>query len=79
MNDAGRSPDGLALGAFAVAVTVGGANFLAVRFSTRELPPFWGAGLRFGLAAVLFVVIALALRLKWPWGGSSVSPSSMAC
>lgn len=68
MNDAGRSPDGLALGAFAVAVTVGGANFLAVRFSNRELPPFWGAGLRFGLAALLFVVIALALRLKWPWG-----------
>lgn len=68
MNDAGRSPDGLALGAFAVAVTVGGANFLAVRFSNRELPPFWGAGLRFAVAGLLFVLIALALRLEWPRG-----------
>lgn len=64
----GRSPDALALGTFAVAVTLGGANFIAVRFSNRELPPFWGAGLRFGLAALLFVAIAVALRLAWPRG-----------
>ncbi len=51
-----------------MAVTLGGGNFLAVRFSNRELPPFWGAGLRFGLAALLFVVIVLALRLRWPRG-----------
>lgn len=68
MDGAGRSPDALTLGAFGVAVTLGGANFLAVRFSNRELPPFWGAGLRFLLAALLFVVIALALRLRWPRG-----------
>ncbi len=68
MAGAGRSPDALTLGAFAVAVTLGGANFLAVRFSNRELPPFWGAGLRFALAALAFVVIALALRLRWPRG-----------
>ena len=36
--------------------------------SNRELAPFWGAGLRFGLAAALFVLIALALRLRWPRG-----------
>ncbi len=64
----GRAPDALTLGAFAVAVTLGGANFLAVRFSNRELPPFWGAGLRFSLAALLFVGIAFALRLRWPRG-----------
>ena len=68
VNVAGRSPDPLTLGAFAVAVTLGGGNFLAVRFSNRELPPFWGAGLRFGLAALLFVVIVVALRLRWPRG-----------
>lgn len=51
-----------------MAVTLGGANFLAVRFSNRELAPIWGAGLRFSLAAVLFVVIALALRLGRPRG-----------
>lgn len=64
----GRSPDALTLAAFAVAVTLGGANFLAVRFSNRELAPFWGAGLRFALAAMLFVLIAVALRLRWPRG-----------
>lgn len=58
----------MGLGAFAAAVTLGGANFLAVRFSNRELAPFWGAGLRFALAAMLFVVIALALHLRWPRG-----------
>ncbi len=41
-------PDALTLAAFAVAVTLGGGNLLAVRVSNRELPPFWGAGLRFG-------------------------------
>ncbi len=62
------SPDALTLGAFAVAVTLGAGNFLAVRFSNFELPPFWGAGLRFGLAAVLFILIATALRVQWPRG-----------
>jgi drug/metabolite transporter (DMT)-like permease len=56
------------MSAFALAVTLGGANFVAVRFSNRELPPFWGAGLRFSLAALLFVALALALRLEWPRG-----------
>lgn len=65
---AGRTPDVLTLGSFAVAVTLGGANFLAVRFSNRELAPFWGAGLRFALAALLFVLIAVALRLRVPRG-----------
>ncbi|MFJ5696040.1 DMT family transporter [Arthrobacter sp. NPDC093125] len=58
----------LALVAFSVAVVLGGANFVAVRLSNQELAPFWGAGLRFGLAAMLFVVIALVLRLPWPRG-----------
>jgi drug/metabolite transporter (DMT)-like permease len=67
-----RGPGGFTLVAFALAVTLGGANFLAVRFSNRELPPIWGAGLRFSLAAVLFVSIALALRLRWPRGRTLV-------
>lgn len=68
MDGAGRSPGGFTLAAFALAVTLGGGNFLAVRFSNRELDPFWGAGLRFGLAALLFIVIVTALRLPWPRG-----------
>lgn len=60
--------DALALGIFAVAVILGGSNFIAVRFSNAELDPFWGAGLRFTLAGALFVLIALALRKPWPRG-----------
>lgn len=58
----------MTFGAFALAVTLGGANFVAVRFSNEELAPFWGAGLRFALAALLFVLIVVALRLPWPRG-----------
>jgi hypothetical protein len=43
-----QSPDGVTLAAFTALVVVGGGNFLAVRLSNLELPPFWGAGLRFG-------------------------------
>lgn len=66
MDGAGRSPGGLTITTFVAAVLLGGGNFLAVRFSNTELAPFYGAGLRFGLAALLFIVIALALRLPWP-------------
>ena len=58
----------LALAAFSVAVLLGAANFVAVRLSNQELAPFWGAALRFGLAAALFVIFALILRLRWPRG-----------
>ena len=61
-------PDGLTLGAFGLAVSFGGGNFLAVRISNLDLDPFWGAGFRFGLAALTFVAIALVLRLHWPRG-----------
>jgi drug/metabolite transporter (DMT)-like permease len=53
---------------FALAVTLGGSNFLAVRVSNTELDPFWGAGLRFSLATVLFVIIALVMQVPWPRG-----------
>ena len=61
-------PDRLALGAFAGAVAIGGSNFVAVRFSNRELDPLWGAGLRFALAAAVFGVLCAALRLTLPRG-----------
>ncbi len=47
---------------------IGGTNFVAVRFSNRELDPLWGAGLRFGLAAVVFGVLCAVLRLTLPRG-----------
>ena len=40
---------------FALIVLVGGSNFVAVRFSNRELPPFFGAGIRF-VGASLFLL-----------------------
>jgi len=51
-----------------LAVVLGGTNFLGVRVSNQELAPLWGATLRFALAGVIFVVIALAQRLPWPRG-----------
>jgi drug/metabolite transporter (DMT)-like permease len=48
------------LTAFLVAVLLLGANWVGVRFSNRERPPFFGAALRFALAsAILFAVVAL--------------------
>lgn len=66
--DDGHRLTGFSLAAFLGATVLGGANFLAVRFSNQDLDPFWGAGLRFSIAGLLFVVIALALRLRWPRG-----------
>ena len=53
---------------FGLVLLIGGANFVAVRYSNAELDPFWGAALRFVLAGVIFVLIALTLRLPWPRG-----------
>lgn len=63
-----RSTQGMVAVAFVVSVLIGSGNFVAVSFSNQELDPFWGAGLRFSLAAVLFVAIAVVLRLSWPRG-----------
>ncbi|HSG79397.1 MAG TPA: DMT family transporter [Acidimicrobiia bacterium] len=68
MDGAPRSPDGLTLAAFAAAVTLGAGNFIGVRFSNRELEPFWGAGLRFAIATTIFVGLMAAMRLRGPRG-----------
>ena len=57
-----------ALAAFAGAVFIGGSNFVAIRYSNRELDPIWGAGLRFALAAAVFGLLCIALRLSLPRG-----------
>ncbi len=63
-----RLTQGTVAATFALAVVIGSGNFVAVSFSNQELAPFWGAGLRFTLAAVLFVLVAFVLRLDWPRG-----------
>ena len=70
--EAAPTPDRLSLGAFSAAVVIGGSNFVAVRFSNRELDPLWGAGLRFALAAAVFGLLFAALRLPFPRGRALV-------
>lgn len=45
-----------------------GGNAVCIRFSNRELAPYWGAGLRFVLAAIVSFGIVAALRLPLPRG-----------
>ena len=59
--------------AFAATVLIGGANFVAVRYSNEELAPFWGAGLRFALAAVLLLALTRAMHHELPRGAALLS------
>lgn len=68
IDDSSAKPGKSTLLAFAAATILGGGNFIGVRFSNRELDPLWGATLRFSIAALLFVIIVTAMRLRWPRG-----------
>ena len=54
--------------AFLGIVIFGGLNGLAVKYTIFELDPFWGAALRFLLAAVLLGGIVMLRRLPLPRG-----------
>jgi drug/metabolite transporter (DMT)-like permease len=58
----------VALSAFIAQSVLAGGNAVGVRFSNRELPPLWGAGLRFLLAAALLLTLMAVLRLAFPRG-----------
>ena len=45
-----------------------GGNAVGVRFSNRELDAFWGAALRFGLAALLMLTVMVVSGLRFPGG-----------
>jgi drug/metabolite transporter (DMT)-like permease len=62
------SPDVLTLGAFVGAVLIAGNNFVAVKFSNRELEPLFGAGLRFVLAAAILFLLISVRRIHLPRG-----------
>ena len=47
---------------FALIVILAGANSVAIRFSNAELPPFWGATMRLGLAALILWLVVLVRR-----------------
>jgi drug/metabolite transporter (DMT)-like permease len=61
-------PERTALTAFVAMSVLAGGNAVAIRFSNRELDPFWGASLRFALAAFLLAAVMAALRLAPPRG-----------
>lgn len=54
--------------AFGLLVLLGGSNAVAVRFSNLELPPFWGAAIRFSAAALFFWIIVGVRRIEVPRG-----------
>ncbi len=56
----------LVLIAFIVSTILAGNNAIGVRFSNVELPPFFGAGIRFTAASLLLFLAVLALRLPLP-------------
>lgn len=60
--------DSYTLTGFLSIVVLLGANFVAVRFSNAELPPFWGAALRFGFATVILSIIMSVRHLSLPRG-----------
>jgi drug/metabolite transporter (DMT)-like permease len=64
----GARDDRVTLAAFLMGAALAGGNAVAVRFSNFGLDPLWGAGLRFALAAAIFIGLVLALRLSLPRG-----------
>ncbi|MGA9190688.1 MAG: EamA family transporter [Anaerolineales bacterium] len=64
--------DRLGMAAFVVMVLMIASNFVAVRFSNQEMAPFWGAGARFGGAALLFFGYIAIRRQKMLRGRSLV-------
>jgi drug/metabolite transporter (DMT)-like permease len=68
MEEHNSNLDRRTLAAFVVAVIFLGVNFVAVRFSNQELPPFWGAALRFVIATLLLFGIVRWRRIPIPRG-----------
>jgi drug/metabolite transporter (DMT)-like permease len=68
----GGSDNKLTLSAFIVVVLFLGINFVAVKFSNRELQPFWGASLRFIIASVLLFGIGRIRNIPLPKGSALI-------
>jgi len=67
-NKDSSTPDRLTLLAYLFIVIFAGANAVAVRLTVAELPPFWGAVLRFASAALIFWMLALLRKASMPAG-----------
>jgi drug/metabolite transporter (DMT)-like permease len=67
-------PDRLALIAFVGFVGIAGAVPVAIRMGSFELPSFWAAGFRYGIAAVILAGVAIAWRVPFPRGAQLAGP-----
>jgi drug/metabolite transporter (DMT)-like permease len=65
-------PDRVVVAAFAVFVVIIGSAPVAIRLGSFELPPLWAAGLRFGIAGIILVGLAVAGRVPFPRGANLV-------
>jgi drug/metabolite transporter (DMT)-like permease len=72
MNGQDGAVDRVTLGAFAGAVVIGGANFVAVKVTVEELAPLYGAASRFALACLVFFAILAVSRTPLPRGNALV-------
>ena len=68
MTENNSNTDRTSVTAFVVAVIFLGVNFVAVRFSNQELPPFWGASLRFIVASILLFILVWLRNVPLPRG-----------
>lgn len=57
---------------FLLIVLISGINYIAVRFSNKELAPFWGSSIRFGLASLLLFAVVFMKHLPFPKGRALV-------
>lgn len=64
----GEGIDRRILLAFAAVVLIAGSNIVAVRFSNRELDPFWGAGIRFLIGSLILWGFVVRSRVRMPTG-----------
>lgn len=67
-----QTADSKTYAAFFLAMVIGGANFIAVSLSNRELPPIFGATLRFALATLFFFLLARAWRIPLARGRDAI-------
>lgn len=58
----------LPIAAFILTILLVGFNAIGVRYTVLELPPFWGAALRFGPASLLLFLLVLVFKLPLPRG-----------
>jgi drug/metabolite transporter (DMT)-like permease len=58
--------------AFFATVVIGGANFIAVKFSNAELEPLYGAAVRFAAATLILFALARLRRMELPRGKAAV-------